>query len=88
MSEEIYNNYDSNPKSPSPEQNGSYTNMAMVIQENHFKLSGKSRSAENVALVDATGSTPAVVLQGASKTPSPRTLSSSDLNLKLHETTI
>ena len=77
-------------KSPSTGQNGSYTNMAMIIQEHsNFKVNGKSRSAENVALVDAGYLPPMVVIQGASNNPSPRTLSSSDLSThKLYETTI
>ncbi len=77
----------------SSEQNGSYTNMGMVIQEPNFRWSGsKSRSVENMALMASV--TPTVSLHGASKSPSPRTLSSSDLNIKLlassstHETSI
>ena len=89
LSEELHANHYRIRKSPSTGQNGSYTNMAMVIQEHNFKLNGKSRSAENVALMDSGFPPPVVVVQGASNNPSPRTLSSSDLSThKLFETTI
>ena len=90
------------PKSRSPEQNGSYTNMALVIHENSAgrRRSGsssaggrsKSRSAENVSLIDgitvgSCGGHPTVVVQRSSPS-TPRNYSSSSELQRLHETTI
>ena len=94
LSEELtYSSNEANTKS-SPEQNGSYTNMALSIQENnlekkHSKCNthSKSRSAENVSLLDSTTTTPAVIVEGASPSQS-RTFSSSDIASSLHETSI
>ena len=81
------------PKAPSPEQNGSYTNMALTIRENtvheYRKMSTKSRSAENVSLVERQHSPPSVVIQAATPNASPRSYSSANsLQLRMHETTI
>ena len=68
------------------QRNGSYVNMALVMHENHLKLNSKSRSAENVTLVDSNSSSiPAASAHPqAARTPSPRTFSTSDLNT-IHE---
>lgn len=65
------------------QRNGSYVNMAMVMHENQLKLNGKSRSAENVTLVDSSNGV-ATVCVSAARTPSPRTFSASDLHT-IHE---
>ena len=74
-----------------------YTNMGLVIHEYRMlgeagsrrtsreggsrRASAKSRSAENVALLDSAGA-PTVVVHGANSSSSSRTLSSNDLNLQ------
>ena len=79
-----------------------YTNMGLVIHEYRMlgeggsrrtsreggsrRTSAKSRSAENVALLDSAGA-PTVVVHGANSSSS-RTLSSNDLNLQCNETSI
>ena len=79
-----------------------YTNMGLVIHEYRMlgeggsrrtsreggsrRASAKSRSAENVALLDSAGA-PTVVVHGANSSSS-RTLSSNDLNLQCNETPI
>ena len=79
-----------------------YTNMGLVIHENRMfgegvsrrtskegggrRASAKSRSAENVALLDSAGA-PSLVVHGADSSSS-RTLSSNDLNLHCNETSI
>lgn len=85
------------------EQNGSYTNMALVMQEkgceqlNH-KLASKSRSAENISLSRGSPTcaiAPGVIIAPGGATgrkppqpPSPRTFSASDIQTKLYETCI
>ena len=90
--EEVLPHHPEIPKSSSAlEQNGSYTNMALVIQENHSehrKMSTKSRSAENVSLLDPGSGAPTVVVQAASPNASPRTYSSDNNLRRLHETSI
>jgi hypothetical protein len=78
------------------EPNGSYTNMALVMHENNAaerqrRTSNKSRSAENISttLESTQGGSPTVMTRRPSpKPPSPRTFSTSDINVKLHETAI
>ena len=81
------------------EPNGSYTNMALV-QENNAQSgehrhrrktsNNKSRSAENISsTMSESTRVPSVAVQRPSpKPPSPRTSSSSDINVKHHETAI
>lgn len=79
-----------------------YTNMGLVIHEHKMlgkggsrrasreggsrRASAKSRSAENVALLDSSGAS-AVVVHGANSSSS-RTVSSNDINLHSNETSI
>ena len=77
------------------EPNASYTNMALVIHEinsveHRRKCSNKSRSAENISMMEAAhNDVPSVAVQRTSPKPaSPRTFSTSDINVRLHETAI
>lgn len=67
-----------------------YNNRAMT--HHNGQLTTKSRSAENIAMLASTDTTPAVFVEGPSNCPTPRTLSSSELDthgsVTTHETTI
>ena len=75
------------------EQNGSYTNMAMCVHDgqadNVCKLSNRSRSADNVSVTDAAGTTlpcAAMPTGGVPLSVSPHNRSSP--NMRLHETSM
>ncbi len=97
LSDELLNPTDIGGRTPSPGTEGSngFHNMGMVIHENKILGGGgssrassiKSRSVENVALLDGClqGATPTVVVQGADS--SPRTMSLADVSLN-YETTM
>ena len=92
LSDELLNPTDIGGRTPSPgtEASNGFHNMGMVIHENKVFGGGggssrassiKSRSVENVALLDGClqGATPTVVIQGTDS--SPRTMSLADVSL-------
>ncbi len=101
LSEELHSPMDFTGKVPPGEQNGSYTNMALVIHEHpaesyihrNSKVSTKSRSAENLSLSRnslsvSAESTGVNGYHQRPQPPSPRTFSASDIQTRLCETSI